>query len=220
MIMGCLITFEGVEGSGKTTQIRVLADRLIAAGYTVILTREPGGCMIADKIRSVLLDADNQGMQPLTELMLYAAARSQHVAEIIVPALAAGSVVLCDRFSDATVAYQHFGRGIDRTTIDQLNLLACQQVHPDLTILIDCDVEIGLRRAKMRIEDSQGPREERFELEAISFHQRVRDGYLQLAAEAPQRILTVSADGVVEEIAERISTQVFDFLKAGSRALC
>jgi len=176
--------------------------------------------MIADKIRSVLLDADNLGMQPLTELMLYAAARSQHVSEVIMPALATGSIVLCDRFTDATIAYQHFGRGIDRTTIDELNLLACQSVRPDLTILIDCDVAIGLNRAKKRIEASQGPREERFELEAISFHQRVRDGYVQLAAEEPQRILTVYADGSIDDIARNITEQVFNFIKAGSRAFC
>jgi dTMP kinase len=218
--MGCLITFVGVEGSGKTTQIRHLADRLTSAGHNVVLTREPGGCMIADKIRSVLLDADNLGMQPLTELMLYAAARSQHVSEVIMPALAAGSIVLCDRFTDATIAYQHFGRGIDRTTIGGLNLLACQSVRPDLTILIDCDVEIGLTRAKNRIEASQGPREERFELEAIAFHQRVRDGYLQLAADEPQRILTVYTDGSIDDIARNITEQVFNFLKAGSRVFC
>ena len=218
--MGFLITFEGVEGSGKTTQIRRLADKLTVAGHRTVLTREPGGCMIADKIRSVLLDADNLGMQPLTELMLYAAARSQHVSEVIMPALATGSIVLCDRFTDATIAYQHFGRGIDRTTIDELNLLACQSVRPDLTILIDCDVAIGLNRAKKRIEASQGPREERFELEAISFHQRVRDGYVQLAAEEPQRILTVYADGSIDDIARNITEQVFNFIKAGSRAFC
>ena len=217
--MGFFITFEGVEGCGKTTQIKLLADRLIKAGHRVVLTREPGGCPIADKIRSILLDADNHAMQPLTELLLYAAARAQHVSEIIIPALASGAVVLCDRFTDATVAYQHNGRNIERLTIDTLNSLACQSSRPDLTVLIDCDVAIGLSRAKSRIEASTGPREERFELENIQFHQRVRDGYLQLAASEPSRFLTVSADGAIDGIAEVIAAQVLDKLKDNVRAI-
>lgn len=206
--MGFFITFEGIEGCGKTTQIKRLADRLSAAGHRTLLTREPGGCPISDKIRSILLDADNRGMVPLTELLLYAAARAQHVAEVIVPALQAGTIVLCDRFSDATLAYQHSGRGIDRATIDTLNGLACQSVRPDLTVLMDCDVSIGLARAKSRIEAASGPREERFELETNPFHQRVRDGYLALAAAEPARFVTVSAGGSIDEIAGAISQQV------------
>ncbi|MDA8429255.1 MAG: dTMP kinase [Geobacteraceae bacterium] len=210
--MGFFITFEGVEGCGKTTQIRQLYDRLTKSGYRVMLTREPGGCLIADKIRSILLDAENKGMQSLTELLLYAAARAQHVAEVIMPALASGAVVLCDRFSDATIAYQHNGRGIERTTIDDLNTLACQSLRPDLTVLIDCDAALGLARAKSRIEAASGPREERFELEQLSFHQRVRDGYLQLAAAEPDRFLTVSAGGTIAEISGVIATQVLNRL--------
>jgi dTMP kinase len=179
-----------------------------------VLTREPGGCPIADKIRSILLDAGNQGMVPLSELLLYAAARAQHVAEVILPALASDAIVLCDRFTDATVAYQHCGRGIDRSTIDALNTLACQSVRPDLTVLMDCDVAIGLARAKSRIEMTSGPREERFELEALAFHQRVRDGYLQLAADEADRFLTLSASGSIEEISDRIALQVQERLNA------
>src|SRR5512133_353827 len=218
--MGFFITFEGVEGCGKTTQIKQLFDRLTTAGHRVILTREPGGCPIADKIRSILLDAENCGMQSLTELLLYAAARAQHVAEVIVPALEAGSIVLCDRFTDATVAYQHNGRGIERGTIDALNSLACQSLRPDLTVLIDCDAASGLARAKSRIEAAHGPREERFELENISFHQRVRDGYLQLAAAEPDRFLTVSASGTIDQIAESIAAQVLTCIKDSTRAIC
>jgi dTMP kinase len=128
------------------------------------------------------------------------------------PALASDAIVLCDRFTDATVAYQHDGRGIDRPTIDALNTLACQSVHPDLTVLMDCDVAIGLARAKSRIEAASGPREERFELETLAFHQRVRDGYLQLAAHESGRFLTVSASGTIEEIADRIAVQVLERL--------
>jgi dTMP kinase len=210
--MGFFITFEGVEGCGKTTQIRNLSRRLTDAGYRTLLTREPGGCPIADKIRSILLDADNQGMVPLTELLLYAAARAQHVSEVIRPALESDAIVLCDRFTDATVAYQHSGRGIDRPTIDALNILACQSLRPDLTVLMDCDVALGLARAKSRIEASGGPREERFELETLAFHQRVRDGYLQLAAGEAGRFLTVSAGGTINEISDRIGLQVLERL--------
>ncbi|MBC8017772.1 MAG: dTMP kinase [Verrucomicrobia bacterium] len=217
--MGFFITFEGVEGCGKTTQSRKLAERLTTAGCHVILTREPGGCPIADKIRSILLDADNQGMVPLTELLLYAAARAQHVADVIIPALESGAVVLCDRFTDATVAYQHNGRGIQRGTIDVLNTLACQSVRPDLTVLMDCDVAIGLARAKSRIEAASGPREERFELENLSFHQRVRDGYLQLAATESGRFLTINAGGTIDEIFEAIATQVLDRVGDNTRAV-
>ncbi|MBK5276983.1 MAG: dTMP kinase [Desulfuromonadales bacterium] len=210
--MGFFITFEGIEGCGKTTQIRNLSDRLTVAGYNTLLTREPGGCRIADKIRAILLDAENQGMVPLTELLLYAAARAQHVAEVIVPAMNSGAIVLCDRFTDATIAYQHNGRGIERATIDSLNSLACQSLSPDLTVLMDCDVATGLARAKRRIEGASGPREERFELEALPFHQRVRDGYLRLAADQPNRFLTISASGTIDEISREITERVLERL--------
>jgi len=163
---------------------------------------------------SILLDADNQGMMPLTELLLYAAARAQHVAEVIRPALETDAIVLCDRFTDATVAYQHSGRGIDRPTIDALNTLACQSVRPDLTVLMDCDVATGLARAKSRIETSSGPREERFELETLAFHQRVREGYLGLAAGERGRFLTISASGTIDEISGRIASHVLERLNA------
>jgi dTMP kinase len=153
-------------------------------------------------------------MVPLTELLLYAAARAQHVAEVVLPALESDAIVLCDRFSDATMAYQHCGRGIDRSTIDMLNTLACQSVRPDLTVLMDCDVATGLARAKNRIEAASGPREERFELEASAFHQRVRDGYLGLAATEPDRFLTVAAGGTIDEISVRIAAQVVGRLNA------
>ncbi len=218
--MGFFITFEGVEGCGKTTQIKNLDTRLTKAGFHTLLTREPGGCPIADKVRSILLDADNQGMVPLTELLLYAAARAQHVAEVIRPALESDTVVLCDRFTDATIAYQHCGRGIDRATIESLNTLACQSVRPDLTVLMDCDVAIGLARAKSRIEASSGPREERFELETLAFHQRVREGYLELAARESGRFLTISANGTIDAISGIIAEQVLDRLKDRKNAIC
>ncbi|MBI2354926.1 MAG: dTMP kinase [Deltaproteobacteria bacterium] len=217
--MGYFITFEGIEGCGKTTQVRLLGERLEALGYRVVTTREPGGCPISDQIRSILLDAGNRGMQPLTELLLYAAARAQHVAEVIRPALESGCVVLCDRFTDATIAYQSFGRGIGRATIDPLNTLACQDLLPDLTILIDCDAEVGLARARQRIEAATGPREERFELESLEFHRRVRDGYLSLAEREPGRFLRVNGNGAVAGIADVIGEQVRQRLKAVNHAI-
>ena len=217
--MGFFITFEGIEGCGKTTQIRLLAERLSAVGHQVILTREPGGCAIADKIRSILLDAENHAMQPLTELLLYAAARAQHVNEVILPALQSGALVLCDRFTDATVAYQHNGRCLERTTIDTLNTLACQSVQPDLTILMDCDVTLGLSRAKSRIEAGSGPREERFELENQLFHQRVRDGYRQQAAAESARFIVIDAGGTIDEIADEIAVQVVKRVEINDRGV-
>lgn len=218
--MGYFITFEGVEGCGKTTQIKMLSEFLSARGLRTLLTREPGGCPIADKIRAILLDAENRALSPLAELMLYAAARAQHVTEVITPALETGTIVLCDRFCDATVAYQSFGRGIDRGVIDTLNLLACQGVSPDLTVLVDCDPTVGLERARRRIEASSGPREERFELEAMAFHRRVHGGYRQLAADHPDRFLIIDGSDSIENIFAVISRQVSSRIPEALRAVC
>jgi dTMP kinase len=193
---------------------------LIGLGYTTLLTREPGGCPIADKIRAILLDAENSAMSPLAELMLYAAARAQHVSEVISPALKANKIVLCDRFSDATIAYQSFGRGIDRNIIDTLNHNACQSATPNLTVLIDCDPAIGLKRARLRIEATSGPREERFELEELAFHERVRAGYLQLATDQPERFLIVDGSDTVEAISTTISAKLLARIPEALRAIC
>jgi dTMP kinase len=211
--MGQFITFEGVEGCGKTTQIRLLADALKSSGRSVTLTREPGGCPISDKIRAILLDADNCEMTPSAELLLYAAARAQHINEVITPALASGNIVLCDRFIDATLAYQGFGRGLDMGLIKSLNETATGGCRPQLTILIDCPVEIGLERALARIEagsatDRNHLREERFEKESIEFHRRVRSGYLKLAEESPERFVVVDGSGTAAEISARILAAV------------
>lgn len=206
--MGYFITFEGIEGCGKTTQIQLLADCLESLGYQVVLTREPGGCSIADQVRAILLDANNRSMSSQTELLLYSAARSQHVTEVIIPALKQGNIVLCDRFTDATLAYQSAGRGISRDMVNALNEMASLSLRPDLTVLIDCEAGIGLERARRRIESSSGPREERFELESLEFHQRVRSGYLAIAQREPQRFITVDGSGSIDEIAETIASQV------------
>jgi dTMP kinase len=220
MHVGYFITFEGVEGCGKTTQIKLLAGLLSEQGFDSLLTREPGGCPISDKIRTILLDAENRVMSPLAELMLYGAARAQHVSEVIAPGLGEGKIVLCDRFCDATVAYQSFGRGIERSVIDTLNLLACQGVTPNLTVLFDCDPAIGLKRARLRIETTSGPREERFELEELAFHQRVRAGYLQLATDQPERFLIVDASESIDAISTIIAAQLLARIPETLRAVC
>jgi len=207
--MSCFITFEGIEGCGKTTQIRLLAEALQQSGKRVRLTREPGGCPIADKIRAILLDARNSEMTPKAELLLYAAARAQHIDEVIRPALASGDIVLCDRFTDATTAYQGYGRELDQGLINILNETATGDCRPDLTVLIDCPVEIGLKRAIARIEsgsasDRNHLREERFERESLEFHQRVRNGYLQLAETFADRFILIDGSKSVVMIAANI----------------
>lgn len=208
--MTCFITFEGIEGCGKTTQLQLLARRLERSGYRVTITREPGGCPIADKVRNILLDADNSAMVPLAELLLYAAARAQHVSEVIAPALDAGCIVLCDRYTDATIAYQGCGRRLDRAVIDQLNLLATAGVRPDMTLLLDCPAETGLSRAFSRINGISGAREERFELESLQFHQRVRDGYLEQARLEPGRFVVIDASAGISDTEEAIAAAVLE----------
>jgi dTMP kinase len=213
--MACFITFEGIEGCGKTTQMKILSEHLAEKGFPVVITREPGGCPISLKIRDILLDAVNSNMVPLAELFLYAAARAQHVAEIIHPALDSGKIVLCDRFTDATTAYQGFGRELDLTLIEELNRLATGRLQPDVTILIDCPVEIGLGRALSRIDATAGAREERFELESFQFHRKVRAGYLRLAAENPQRFIVIDGNRSMEDVEAAVREAVLSRLSEG-----
>jgi dTMP kinase len=158
------------------------------------MTREPGGSLVGDQIRRILLSSDTTELTPLGELFLYEANRAQHVAQLIEPALRKGMIVLCDRFSDATLAYQGFARQLDLTMVEELNRLASQGISPDLTLLLDCPVELGLRRASRRIETAKpGLREDRFERESVVFHERVREGYLKLAHRDPDRIKVIDA---------------------------
>ncbi|HXX63882.1 MAG TPA: dTMP kinase [Bacteroidota bacterium] len=190
---GMFITFEGIEGSGKSTQIVKLANYLKSHGNRVVLTREPGGTAIGDQIRKILLDPANKGLDPAAELLLYAASRAQHLSEVILPALADGSVVLCDRFSDATLAYQGYGRGVDRKMIQDLDRIVTAGIRPDLTLLLDIDAAVGLARARGRNSSCGLDKEARFENEEAAFHERVRQGYLALAKQEPERVRAVDA---------------------------
>lgn len=195
------ITFEGIEGSGKTTQLRKLAERLPSA----VVTKEPGGTPIGDRIRAILLDPQSTGMDATTELFLYAASRRQHVAELIQPALARGGVVLCDRYTDSTLAYQGFGRRLDLDELRTLNDWATARLVPDLTLLFDLAEEAGLRRARSRNDASAALQDEsRFEAEDLRFHRRVREGYLSLAKAEPQRWAIVDGDGTPDEVFARL----------------
>ncbi len=199
------ITFEGIEGCGKTTQIRLLAEALRAAHQEMVLTREPGGTIIGEQIRKVLMDASHREMTPLAELLLYEAARHQHVVEVIEPALAADRIVLCDRFFDSTTAYQGAARYLDADLIVQLNRIATDGRRPDLTILLDCPVEEGLARARHRNErDATDGAEDRFEREELDFHRRVREGFLAIAQAEPERVAVVPLAESIDTTHKRI----------------
>jgi dTMP kinase len=195
------ITFEGIEGSGKTSQIHSIQTYLSEKGHDVITTREPGSSEIGTQIRSILLDSKNKGLDSLAELLLYMADRAQHLNETIKPALSAGKIILCDRYFDATLAYQGYARGLDIGLITKLHQLAFSDVRPDLTLLLDLPAEEGLARAWQQIENGQRTnRETRFEEEALAFHSKVRSGYLTLAADEPQRFRIINATASIKEV--------------------
>jgi dTMP kinase len=197
---GMFITFEGIEGSGKSTQIVLLANHLKSAGIRMVHTREPGGTSIGDQVRKILLDPKNSVLDPTAELLLYAASRAQHLKELIRPHLAAGAVVLCDRFADATLAYQGYGRGLDIGVIRTLDRIVCAGLTPDLTIVLDIDAAAGVSRARGRNNSRGLEAEARFENEEIVFHERVRQGYLTLAGQEPNRFKIVDASSSVDAI--------------------
>ncbi len=189
------ITFEGPEGSGKSSQIALLSDFLRQQGFTVITTREPGGTLIGDQIRDVLHDVANTAMVPAAELLLYSASRAQLVGEVVRPALAAGQIVICDRFYDSTLAYQGYGRTLDLTELSHITQFATGGLKPDLTLLLDIEVERGLARRR-----DGGEEMNRLDLEVVSFHRRVRDGYHELALLEPERWVIVDADQPVTAV--------------------
>ncbi len=200
MSNGFFITLEGIEGCGKTTQARLMSEYIQSKGRRVVLTREPGGTVIGKRIREILLDPESKGIDSRAELLLYFADRAQHVAEVIEPALADGAVVICDRFTDATLAYQGFGRGVGLELIADLNEAATQGLAPDLTLLLDIPVAEGLRRARKRNGDNNQASEGRFEEEPDEFHKKVRQGYLTLASRETDRFKIIDASGTAEEV--------------------
>ncbi len=212
---GPFITFEGIEGSGKSTQILLLANYLSAHGKSVTLTREPGGTTIGDQARRILLDPANTRLDPKAELLLYAAGRAQHLAELIAPELASGRIVLCDRFSDATLAYQGYGRGLDLELIRTLDRIVTDGMRPDLTILLDIDAAAGLARARGRNSRVGLESEARFENEDLSFHERVRQGYLDLAKREPGRFCIMDASLRPEEIQNGLRRSIDELLRTG-----
>lgn len=204
---GLLVTFEGGEGTGKSTQIAGLRAWLAAAGHAVLETRDPGGTAIGEAARAILLDRAHHRMSPLAELLLYEACRAQLVRELIRPALAEGRIVLCDRFGDSTLAYQGAGRGLDPGLIGRLNDLAADGLRPDLTLLFDLDPAAGLARVVGRGERPGGGGD-RMEGERLAFHQRVREGFLAIAAAEADRVVVLDASRGVEETAAEIRRQV------------
>ena len=198
--MSLFITLEGVEGSGKTTQIKRLRRYLKQRGIRCFATREPGGTLIGEKVRKILLDRDHREMTPLSELFLYEAARAQHVSQVIQPLLEGPGVILCDRFSDASIAYQGHGRKIDPRLVDLLNQIASKGIRPDMTFLLDCPSDMGLKRAVRRDRQKRSNRQDRFEREKIQFHHRIRRGYLSLAEQEPRRIKIIDTRDGEEKV--------------------
>jgi dTMP kinase len=210
------ITFEGPDGSGKSTQLALLVEDLRARGHAVFQTREPGGTPIGDQIRAVVHDLQNRGMHPHTEILLYAASRAQLVAQEIRPRLAAGQIVACDRYADSTLAYQGYGRELDLPTLRTILTFATGGLQPDLTIYLDITAEEGLRR---RQQAAQGGAEwNRLDAESLAFHRRVRDGYHALVAEAPDRWVALSGAGDREAIQGQIRAAVYARLPAPDTA--
>lgn len=208
------ISLEGIEGCGKTTQIRRLSDYLAERGHAFIVTREPGGTAIGAKIRSILLDPASKNLVPTAELLLYMADRAQHINELIKPSLGKGKIVLCDRYFDATVVYQGFARGLDTQLIFELHRILLQDLKPDLTLLLDLPPRVGLARAWQELDSgSRRGTESRFEEETINFHEKVRAGYLDLARLEPKRFRIIDASRTVDEVQADIHVALGPYLQ-------
>ena len=212
---GVFLTLEGPEGAGKTTQGRLLADYLRGGGREVVCVREPGGTAIGERIRALLLDPAHRNMAACTEMLLFAAARAQLVREVLTPALQAGRWVVCDRFVDASLAYQGIGRGLGVEVVRCVNAAATGGLTPDLTVLLDIDAATGLARARAKTgvpAARTGGAGDRMEQEVLAFHQRVREGFLSLAQKEPQRIAVIDARGSVSAVQDQIRQAVAEML--------
>ena len=197
------ITFEGIDGSGKTTQMRLLGERLRAGGHRVVENAEPGGTPIGMQVRRILLDARNQELCPTAELLLYFASRAQAVDELVRPALAAGKIVLSDRWTDSTLVYQGCGRGLGAETVLALDRIACRGLAPDLTLIVDIDLDTSLARARRRNTAAESS-ETRMDEQSLEFHRRVRDAYHALAAQEPARVRLVDGRADVDTVARQV----------------
>ncbi|MGB0388405.1 MAG: dTMP kinase [Ardenticatenaceae bacterium] len=206
------ITFEGPDGSGKTTQIGEVAAWFRARGYEVVRTREPGGTAIGDQIRQVLMEMGNQALVPSAEFLLFSASRAQHVRELIRPALAEGKIVLCDRFADSSLAYQGYGHGLPLEQLHMITAFATDGLVPDLTLLLDIDVAVALqrRRKAVAVEGAEWTRIDDYKL---AFHRRIRQGYHKLAAAEPQRWRLVNAAQPVAAVQQTIRKELNTFLR-------
>ncbi|MBI2265784.1 MAG: dTMP kinase [Armatimonadetes bacterium] len=209
---GKFITFEGIEGVGKSTQIHLLAENLRDGGYSVLVTREPGGTPLGEKIRAILSDPANGNMSAKTELCLFLAARAQHTRDLILPALLEGTVVLSDRYADASVAYQGDGRGLGPEFVKEQNDWATDGLAPDLTFWLDLPPELGLSRVVKRFAD-QGVAPDRLDQETLEFYRRVRKGYHELALQTPARIIRVQAEQPVEKVQKEILSAFKQFVR-------
>jgi dTMP kinase len=208
------ITLEGIEGSGKTTQIDTIVNYLQKQGRPCITTREPGGTGIGRQIRTILLDPKNSDLDPLAELLLYAADRAQHLESVIKPQLTSGKTVICDRFFDATTVYQGIARGLDMRVICKLHEIVLGSVRPDLTLLFDLPVEIGLQRAWDSLDSgSRSAQESRFEKESLAFHEKIRNGYLALAEQEPDRFRVINAANEKSQVREDIKAVLHHYLE-------
>ncbi|EFV74158.1 MULTISPECIES: dTMP kinase [Cytobacillus] len=208
MKKGKFITVEGPEGAGKTTIIDMLASNLAKEGYQVLQTREPGGIEIAEQIRSVILDKNNTKMDPRTEALLYAAARRQHLAEKVKPAMDKGYIILCDRFIDSSLAYQGYARGLGIDEVYSINSFAIEGMMPELTLYFDIEPEAGLDR----INQHKGREVNRLDLEKLDFHHKVREGYLKLMELYPERIFKIDASGTLEEVYQQAESKLKEII--------
>lgn len=197
MPRGKLITFEGIDGCGKSTQLRLLEKFLAEYGVEFVSTRQPGGTELGKKIRSALLDGEKDSVDPLAELLLYEADRAHHVRTVVLPALEAGKIVLSDRFYDATTVYQGYARGHDLKLVHELNQLAAGGIKPDLTLLFDLEVDLSLNRTHRRGDETVKP--DRLDREPVEFHRRVRQAYLEIAAQEPDRFRIIPASGSIRQ---------------------
>jgi dTMP kinase len=212
-VPGTFITFEGIDGSGKSTQLRLLNNFLRTRGCNAVVTREPGGTTLGLRLREALLDAQEE-VDPLTELLVFAADRAQHVRRKLVPALESGAVVISDRYADATVAYQGAGRGFPPELIAQIVQLATGGLKPDLTLLFDVTVAESINRTTRRTSSRNPAGRDRLDIEAAEFHARVRDAYLQLASAEPERIKVIDTSGTVEQTHQRVKQVIVPFLSS------